>query len=109
MRRGNESVVAQRHRRGAGMIGLALKYDLDPPDTDDRGNDADIERPRFEHDALLDVQLEKSADIVALGPIELIGIAADAPQRIAQRLAAGLGEIEHLAIERAGHAAAADT
>jgi hypothetical protein len=35
-------------------------------------------------------------------------IAADAPQAVAQRLSSRLRQIEHLIVQRAGHAAAAD-
>ena len=106
--RRNESIMTQRHRRGAGVIGLALEHDFDSTDADDRGHHADIERPRFKHDALLDMQFEERADIVAPGLFETVGIAADPAQGVAQCLAAGPGEIEHLGVERAGHAAAAD-
>lgn len=81
---------------------------FDAADPDNRGDDADIEEARFQHDALLDMQLQKGADIAALGEIEPVGIAADPPQGIAQLLAPRLPEIEHLVVERAGHAAAAD-
>src|SRR5260370_34097308 len=90
------------------MIGLALEPDFDAADPDDRCDDADIERLRFQHDALLDVQFQEGADIVALCEVEPVRIAADAPQRVAQLLASGLSEIEHLIVERTGDAAAAD-
>jgi hypothetical protein len=61
------------------MVGLALKCYLDPADSDDRGNNANIERPGFEYNALLDMQLQKSADIVASRLSEAIRIASDAP------------------------------
>ena len=71
------------------------KHNLQPADADDRGDNADIERPRLEHGALLDVQFQKRADVVAARPTDAIRVAADPAQRIAQMLAAGSGEIEH--------------
>src|SRR5258708_16354857 len=100
--------MTQRHRRGAGMIGLALEHDFDATDPDDRCDHADIERLRFQHDALLDVQFQEGAYVVALCEVELVRITADAPQCVAQLLASRLSEIEHLIVERTGDAAAAD-
>src|SRR5260370_32379457 len=96
------------HRRGAGMIGLPLEHDFDETDPDGRCDHADSERLRFQHDALLDVQFQEGAYIVALCEVELVRITADAPQCVAQLLASGLSEIEHLIVERTGDAAAAD-
>src|SRR5258708_38947871 len=108
MRRSHQRVVTQRLRRGAGTIGLALDHDFDATDPDDRCDHADIERLRFQHDALLDVQFQEGAYIVALCEVELVRITADAPQCVAQLLASGLSEIEHLIVERTGDAAAPD-
>ena len=90
------------------MIGLALEDDFDATDADDRADDTDIEEARFQHDALLDMQFQKGADVVALGEVEPVGIAADAPQGVAQFFAAGPAEIEHFVVEYAGDPAAAD-
>ena len=101
--------MAQVKRRGSGVVGFAIECDFDAADADDRGHHANIERLRFEHDALFDVQLQEGADIIAPRLSKPVGIAADPAQGGAQRFAAGLGEIEHLVVERAGHAPAADT
>jgi hypothetical protein len=45
------------------------------------------------------VQFQEGADIVALCEVEPVGIAADAPQRVAQLFAAGLPEVEHLVVK----------
>ena len=106
--RGDQRVLAQRHRRGAGVVGGALKHDLDAPDADDRGDDADIERLGFQYDALFDVQFEEGAHVRTLRLGQPIRIAADLAQRIAQGFAAGIGQVEHRRIESSGHTAAAD-
>src|SRR5215475_14377014 len=54
------------------------------------------------------MQLEEGTDVATSGLIEPIRIAADPPQGVAQLLATRLDQIEHLVVERAGHAAAAD-
>ena len=46
-----------------------------------RGDDADIEPLRFQHDALLDVQFEERLDVGTLCRGEPIRIAADPAQR----------------------------
>jgi hypothetical protein len=89
------------------MVGLTFEDDLNAADADDRGHHADIERLRFKDDALLDMQLEEGADVAAFGLIEPVRIAANPPQGLAQLFATRLGQIEHPAVERAGHAAAA--
>ena len=105
---GHQRVPAQVHRRRAGMVGGAVEDDLDSPDADDGCDDADIERLRFKHDALLDMQLQERLDVGTLGVSEPIGIAAHPPQCVAQSLASGLGQIKHRRFERTRHPATAD-
>ena len=92
----------------AGMVGGALKHDLDPADTHDRCHHADIERLRLQHNALLDMKLQKRSDIVAPRACETIRVAPDPPQCVVKLLTSRLGQFKHPGIERADHAAAAD-
>ena len=82
--------MAQVKRRGSGVVGFAVEYDFDAADADDRGHHANIERLRFEHDALFDVQLQEDPDIIAPGLSKPVGIAADPAQGLTQGFATGL-------------------
>ncbi|MCY1383319.1 hypothetical protein D9M69_714350 [compost metagenome] len=54
------------HRRGAGVVRLALDDDLDAGDAGDRRDDADIQAPGLQHRPLLDMQFQKRPDVGAL-------------------------------------------
>src|SRR5258708_6956712 len=56
--RPGERVVAKVHGRGAGVICLAFKDDLIAALADDRVDDSERQRERFEHRSLLDVKLD---------------------------------------------------
>lgn len=53
------------------------------------------------------MQFQERSDVVALGLVEAIGIAADSTQGVTEFLARRRGEIEHDVVKRANHAAAA--
>src|SRR3982074_2477358 len=77
-------VFASVHRGGARMCRLSREGELIPRLPRDRGNDADRQTPRFEHRALLDVDLavaEKGASVTSI-----LGKAS----RVAAKVADGL-------------------
>jgi len=86
------------------MVGGAHEHDLNAPNADDGGDDANVERFCFEHDALLDVQFDECFDIPAARGIEAVRVAADAVERVAQLLSRRVGHIEHRGIKRSRHA-----
>ena len=59
-RRLHERVVADRHRRRAGVVGTALEHDRPPRLTGDRRDDSECLSRALEHGPLLDVQLDES-------------------------------------------------
>jgi hypothetical protein len=71
------------------VAGLALEGDHYPADADDGHHDADIDSLGYQHDALLDMQFEKDADILPLGLGESRGISANPAKRVGQRLVPG--------------------
>ena len=105
---GNQRIVPQRHRRGAGVVGRAFEFNPDAANADNRGDDADVETPRLEHDALLDMEFEERLDVVAQRGRQAIGIAADLRATPRGVFRVGPRRLEHCGLERSGHAAAAD-
>ncbi len=64
-RRGDERIAPQLHRGCARVARRAFKFDFQPGDAGDGGDDADVDSLRFEHRSLLDVQFEGGRDVVA--------------------------------------------
>ncbi len=58
LRGGGEGVVAQRHGRGAGVVGLAGEGEVQTRLADDGFDDGEEASCGFEHGALLDVDLD---------------------------------------------------
>ena len=80
--RRRQRILAQRHRHGAGMAGMAGDRDPKPAGTVDRGDDADRQLELLEHRPLLDMDLDIAQH--ALAPAgdgrDRRGIAAEAAQ-----------------------------
>ena len=76
----------------------------------DRSDDADRKVLRFQHRALLDMQLEIGQQFAprSRGGADMIGIEAELPQRIAHGNAGGIAPIQHALVESAGDRAAAE-
>ncbi len=60
-----ERVTPQHHRHGAGMAGLAEKFHVEIGLPDDRRDDAERLAARFQHRALLDVDLHIGGRLIA--------------------------------------------
>src|SRR5581483_2466419 len=98
---GRERVLAHVHRRRARVVGLSGEDYAQPRRRGDRGHDADLLAFRFEHRALLDVQLEIGFDRfgIALKAGQAVAVDAEAREDFAELGAArvdGVGEIFHL-------------
>ena len=73
----------------------------------DSGDDAEVDPLRFQHRALLDVELQERLDVVALGLGKPPGIAADLGDAGRERLAGG-DALKPVSRQHAGDGARAD-
>src|SRR3954454_7718932 len=104
--RTGERVAPQAHRRRAGMVRLPAQPYAVAAKPDDRGDDPDLNPFGLEHRALLDVQLQVSADLsdaASLGyAVELVAaLVHSVPQRHARSVDARTEASDILAGERA--------
>ena len=106
----DQRVAPQGHRHRSGVSGHAGEVDDHAIGTDDGGDHADGQPFGFEHRSLLDVQFRISEHVLRRtgGVADAARVESESLERFAEPDSVGIGEVEHIRIERAGHRAAAE-
>ena len=106
---GGESVAAESHGGGTGVICVAVEDEFPAALANDGGDNANGEAFGFEDRALLNVELEETHGVVGdLGVGNANWVEAEVADGLGEGDAGCIGELQHRGVESSGYGAAAE-